>query len=160
MGTLQISIRHGRADDLTALQKLFTETVSVICSKDYDQDQIRVWMSSIENKDRWLDIVTNQFILVAEVHKQIVGFCTLDKESCIDLLYVHKDYQRKGIAYQLYLEIEKEARRKEQRQLNSDVSLTAVPFFEKIGFKVMTKQTVVIRGIKLTNFKMIKELAI
>lgn len=39
-----------------------------------------------------------------------------------------------------------------------EVSITALPFFEKHGFKILEKQTVFIKDIGLINFKMEKEL--
>jgi putative acetyltransferase len=39
------------------------------------------------------------------------------------------------------------------------VSITAHPFFEARGFNVMTEQSVVVRGVALTNFVMEKEIS-
>lgn len=36
----------------------------------------------------------------------------------------------------------------------SEVSITAKPFFEKWGFRIVTQQTIIRKGIELTNFKM------
>ena len=149
-------IREGHLNDIKELQSLFVETISVICKVDYDEEQIEIWTSSIKKQDRWLDILNNQYLLVAENNKKVVGFCSLDKGNYLDFLYVHKDHQRQGIANKLYVEIEKEVIRKKQETITSDVSKTALPFFEKIGFKIITKQTVEIDGVKLTNYKMTK----
>ena len=78
---------------------------------------------------------------------KITGFCTLDKGNYIDLLNVHKDHQRQGIASKLYAEIEIEAKRENRRELKSDVSKTTRPFFESVGFKVIKEQTVKIKGV-------------
>lgn len=61
----QLIVRQGQLDDLPELQKLFVDTVTTICNADYDQQQIEVWTSGIDNKQRWDDIVTKQFVLVA-----------------------------------------------------------------------------------------------
>jgi putative acetyltransferase len=153
---MNITIRKGVLADLTELQQLFVGTVTTVCKTDYTDQQIKVWASSIENKDRWLYIVTKQFLLVAEDQERIVGFCSLEKNNEVDLLYVHKDYQGKEIASRLYAEIEKEAIKKGQTQLIADVSITARPFFEKMGFTVIEEQTVLSQGVKLTNFRMAK----
>jgi putative acetyltransferase len=89
---------------------------------------------------------------------KIVGFASLDNGDYIDLLYVHKDYLRQGLAYKLYTAIEEEVKRQGQTELTSDVSKTARPFFEKVGFVVIKEQTVVRKNVKMTNFKMIKKL--
>lgn len=159
MDSFKLTIRQGHLNDLTDLQNLFVETISTICKTDYNEEQIKVWTSSVEKKDRWLDILTNQYLLVAEDKEKIIGFCSLDKGNYLDLLYVHKDFQRQGIANKLFVEIENEAKRQGQIILTSDVSKTARPFFEKVGFEIITEQTVEIQGINLTNFKMTKKIA-
>lgn len=151
-------IRQANSSDLAEMQKLFANTVSSVCKADYNDDQIRVWASSVENKKRWEDILKNQLVLLALDKTKITGFCTLDKGNYIDFLYVHKDYQRKGIARKLYLLIEKEAKQLKQTQLTSDVSKTARSFFESIGFTVIKEQTFKKSGVEMTNFKMKKEL--
>ncbi|HIF9184953.1 TPA: hypothetical protein ACX6PV_001927 [Photobacterium damselae] len=42
------------------------------------------------------------------------------------------------------------------QKLYSEVSITARPFFEQYGFKVVTAQKVALRGIVLDNFLMQK----
>lgn len=154
-----ITLRKGELNDLKDLQHLFVETVSSVCSADYDVQQIKVWSSSIENKKRWNEILTNQFVLVAQSGEKIVGFASLDNGNYIDLLYVHKEFQRKGLAYALFTNIQEVAKQQGQTELASDVSKTARPFFEKIGFKVVSEQTVVRQGVELTNFRMTKKIS-
>lgn len=134
---------------------MFVDTIRNICKKDYNSEQIDVWTSGIENGQRWQDIMTKQFVLIAQDNVNITGFCTLDN-NCIDLLYVHKDYQRHGIAHRLYTDIEKEAKQQGYLELTADVCKTAKPFFEKAGFKVLNEQKVNVKGVELTNFKMTK----
>lgn len=154
----QITIRKGLLDDLPELQQLFVDSISSICQNDYDSKQINAWISTIENQKRWQELLTNQFVLVAHHQDILVGFCSLDKGNYIDFLYVHKDYQRQGVAYKLYLEIEQEARRQRQTELASDVSKTARPFFEKVGFRVTNEQRVILKDVELSNYKMTKKL--
>ncbi len=47
---------------------------------------------------------------------------------------------------------------KEIKRIFAEVSITARPFFEKQGFTVAEEQTVVLRGVKLINYKMEKYL--
>lgn len=153
-----ITLRKGQISDLGELQQLFVDTISTVCSADYNPEQIKVWTSSVENKDRWEKIITDQFVLVAQKVNEIVGFASLDKGDYIDLFYVHKDHQQQGIAKKLYEAIEAEAKRQGQTALTSDVSITAKPFFGKVGFRVVNDQTVVRHDVELTNYKMEKQL--
>ncbi|WP_035484019.1 GNAT family N-acetyltransferase [Algoriphagus marincola] len=159
--TTEFTIRIGQLDDLDELQKLFLDTITEVCKADYNEDQIEAWISDTknnENRQQWIDILVKQFVLVAQIRNEIVGFITLDNGNYIDLLYVHKNHQRKGIADNLYEKIENEARRQNQPSLNSNVSKTARPFFEKVGFEVIKTQTVLRQNVKLTNYKMEKKI--
>jgi putative acetyltransferase len=149
-------IRQGQHNDITEMQKLFVDTVTTICKADYASDQISAWISGVDNKQRWEDILTKQFVLLAQLADKIVGYATLDNGNYIDLFYVHKDHQRQGIAQRLLDEITNEAKRLKQTTLTSDVSKTARPFFEKNDFKVLTEQNVKIKNVNLTNYKMTK----
>lgn len=150
--------RKGQLEDLQSMQQLFVDTIKNSCQADYNEEQIEVWTASIENTPRWLAIITQQIVVVAEDKGKIVGFASLDNGNYIDLMYVHHAHQRQGIAQQLYKELATTALEAGHTQLYSDISKTARPFFESIGFKVVTEQTVIRKGITLNNFKMVKNL--
>jgi putative acetyltransferase len=140
------------------MQKMFVDTISTICKDDYAPEQIKVWTSSIENTQRWTDKLTSQYFLIAELDNKIVGYASLENNEYIDFLYVHKDFQRQGIADRLYTEIENEAIKRKATVLTSDVSKTAKHFFEKKGFKTLNEQTNIINAVKIVNYKMTKQL--
>ncbi len=158
MDNSKITIRRALLDDLTEMQKLFVETIETVCKKDYLPEQIKVWTSSIEHTNRWTDKLQKQYFLIAQIENKIVGYSSLQDKDYLDILYVHKDFQRQGIANVLYTEIEKEAIKRGSKILNSDVSVTAKPFFEKKGFKLQSEQKNIINGVEITNFKMTKDL--
>jgi putative acetyltransferase len=154
----ELKIGLVKPSDLAELQKLFVDTVSAICSKDYNGQQIAVWSASIKNTKRWHDMIENHFFIVAQIANKIVGFGTLENGSCLDMMYVHKDFQRQGIASKIYSELEKEAIRLNKITLISYVSKTARPFFEKNGFRIISKKRKILQGVEISNYKMTKEL--
>lgn len=156
MDNPEISIRLSKYSDLGEIQRMFVETISAICKDDYSKEQINVWTSSVENTQRWADKLTSQYFLIAELDNKIVGFASLENNSYLDFLYVHKDYQRQGIADRLYSEIEREAIKKKATIIHSDVSKTARPFFEKKGFVTTEAQTIKIQEVEIVNYKMTK----
>jgi putative acetyltransferase len=158
MTNSNISIRLAKSDDLKEMQRIFVDTITAVCSSDYDEQQIRVWVSGVNNTERWIKIMAEQYVIVAEKSDKILGYGTLNNERYIDLLYVHKDYQKQGIAQLLLDEIIKVARQLGQTQLNSDVSKTARPFFIKNGFIQLSEQTNIREGVELINYKMTKYL--
>jgi putative acetyltransferase len=102
MKILEITLSLADITDLPAMQSLFVETVTHVCAKDYTPDQIKIWTASIENAQRWLDIILKQFVQIAWIDGKMVGFGSLDKGNYIDLMYVHKDYQGQGVANAIY----------------------------------------------------------
>lgn len=151
---MDIKIRPATTGDLKEMQTLFVETIKSSCSDDYNQEQMDAWASSVDNTDRWGKILTDQYCIIAESGNMIVGFGSLDNGRYIDLMYVHKDYLRQGIADTIYQELNKESKRMGYLKMTSDVSKTARPFFEKKGFEVVKENIIDINGIEIINFKM------
>ncbi|MDR6487627.1 putative acetyltransferase [Chryseobacterium vietnamense] len=153
-----IIIRKGTDNDLPEMLQLFRATIDEVCKKDYDLQQREAWKSGADHEERWIKVIRDQYVLLALTENKIAGFCTLDQGNYIDLLFVHKDYQHKGIATLLYQQIEKEALLNNKKALTADVSKTARPFFEKSGFQVVQEKTVSVKGVAMINYKMIKHL--
>lgn len=156
MNNSKIIIRPALLSDLEEMQTLFVETIQTVCKKDYLPEQIKVWTSSIEHTNRWTDKLQKQYFLIAQIENKIVGYSSLQDKDYFDILYVHKDFQRQGIANLLYIKIENEAIKRGATILKSDVSINARPFFEKKGFKLQSEQKNIINGVEITNFKMTK----
>ena len=151
-------IRKAVPGDLNELQKIFIDSVTKVCRSDYTFEQINAWASAVDNWKRWEDVLTNQFVAVSQDKNILTGFCSLEKDNYGDFLYIHSDYQRRGIATELYIFIENEAKRLYQKEIFSHVSITAKPFFEKAGFHVLKKQKILLKGVELTNYWMKKRI--
>ena len=66
---------------------------------------ISVWANNADSlKIRHNDLL-NQNTLIAEMNGVIIGFGSIDKSGCLDLLFVHKDYQKQGVATALCNEL-------------------------------------------------------
>jgi putative acetyltransferase len=155
---MNIELRRAEIDDLEAIHDLFVETVNQVCAADYNPEQLRIWTSGVENRSQWINKLTDQYFIVATAGEQIVGFGSLANANYVDFMYVHKDYQRRGIADKLFTSLEDEARRHGAKILKSDVSKTAKGFFEKKGFKTIADQTKTVNSIAITNYRMEKDI--
>ena len=83
-----------------------------------------------------------------------MGFGDIDSNTgYLDRLYVHKDHQGMGIATALCDRLEASA----AGLLVTHASITARPFFEKRGYKLVKEQQIERQGIFLTNYVMIKK---
>src|SRR5690242_10435245 len=158
MNTVDKQIRIGEVADLQAIQEIFEVTIRTVCKRDYNEQQIDAWAAGARFSDRWLHKLTNQYFIVCENAGQLLGFASLDHGNYLDFMYVHKDHQGKGIASALYQAIENEAALQGSDSIVSDVSATAKPFFEKMGFETLKEQIVVIGGVPINNFRMSKQL--
>ena len=89
----------------------------------------------------------------------MVGFADLEADGHLDCMYVHADYQRRGVASRLLSEVEAAGKAQGLNRLYSEVSITARPFFERRGFRVIAPQLVTARGQEFLNYRMEKFLA-
>jgi putative acetyltransferase len=74
------------------------------------------------------------------------------------MLYVRGDAVGRGVGGLLYEAVEQKARGKGLVRLSTEASITARPFFERRGFRIVREQTVSQRGVSMTNFVMEKDL--
>lgn len=146
-------IRKYRTDDLEEIMELFYNTVHTINRRDYNTRQLNVWAGAHPDPEIWDQSLREHYSLVALRDGVIVGFGDMDVIGYLDRLYVHRDYQRQGIATMLLGELE---RGSGKSQITVHASITAKPFFESRGYQVVREQEVERRGVFLTNFIMIK----
>src|SRR6185437_4831475 len=107
---LSIKIRKLEKSDLDDCITLFCNTVHSINIRDYNQSQLDAWAPKQIDKNAWWESLSKNIAYVAEYHSQIVGFGDMSYEGYFDRLYVHQDFQRKGVASALIKKIEEEAR--------------------------------------------------
>ena len=101
-----MEIRKATAEDINELSELYYETITTINSKDYNEEQIKAWASTADRTENLLRRINEQHFFVAESDdKKITGFASLDKPGYLDLLYVHKNFQHRGVATLLLQEI-------------------------------------------------------
>ncbi|WP_158595164.1 GNAT family N-acetyltransferase [Oceanobacillus piezotolerans] len=151
-------IRRFDIKDAKQILKLFRETVLTVNLGDYSEKQVEVWANSTTNAEALGKRLEESFTYVAVIDKQIVGFVNLNNKGEVDLLYIHKNYQRQGIATKLLAQIEKVAKSKGLSEMFTEASITAKPFFELQGYKVLKKQTKNLKGTDFINFIMKKNI--
>ena len=148
-----MSIRPYRPEDCEALARLFYDAVHTVNAKDYTKAQLDVWATGNVDLEAWDRSLTAHFTLVAEENGVITGFGDMDSSGYLDRLYVHRDFQGKGIASVLCDRLESSV----SGLITTPASITARPFFEKRGYRLIKEQQVERQGILLTNFVMEKQ---
>lgn len=148
-----MKIRRYQESDCRELTELFYNTVHIVNAKDYTKEQLDVWATGQADLERWNQSLQAHYSIVAVEDGVILGFGDIDKTGYLDRLFVHAEHQGKGIATTICDQLEQAILGK----ITTHASITAKPFFEKRGYKVIKKQEVERQGIFLTNFVMEKE---
>lgn len=146
-------IRGYQPLDCKALAELFYNTVHTVNAKDYAKEQLDAWTAGAVDLEKWNQSFEEHNSLVAVDGELIIGFGDIDKTGYLDRLFVHSDYQRKGVAAAICDQLEQAV----QERIVTHASITARPFFEKRGYRVVKEQQVERQGIFLTNFVMEKQ---
>lgn len=148
-------IRAYQPADCRALTELFYETVHTVTVRDYTAAQRDAWATGQVDLAAWDASLQAHVSLVVEEDGVLIGFADLDAATgYLDRLYVHKDYQRQGIATALCDALEQATA---ADTLTTHASITARPFFEQRGYRVVREQQVERRGVWLTNYVMEKK---
>ena len=159
MPTMNYNFRLATLADIPELKEMFQSTVRTVNIANYTPEEIEDWASCADNLPHMADLITNLYFLLAlNDANQIIGFSSIRQDGYLHSMFVHKDYQRKGVASFLLRKIEKYAIEHQIKIITSEVSITAKPFFEKNGYQVIKEQRMKANRLELTNYWMRKEL--
>lgn len=155
-----MNIRSYHSDDCQAILSLFYETIHKINRRDYTWEQIEAWANDNSmNPIAWDLSLTHHKTLVAEMDNTIVGFGDLNG-NFLDRLYVHAEYQRRGIATAIMDRLERYTAEQNYATIVTHASITAYPFFRDRNYQLVKEQQVERYGVFLKNMIMQKELLI
>ncbi|WP_322174694.1 GNAT family N-acetyltransferase [Acutalibacter caecimuris] len=146
-------LRAYASADCPALAELFYQTVHAVNARDYTPRQLDAWATGQVDLAAWDRSFREHFTLVAEEKGEIVGFGDIDRGGYLDRLYVHKDYQGRGVATALCQGLERAVG---TGTVVTHASVTAKGFFLRRGYRVCRAQQVERRGVWLRNFVMEK----
>ena len=149
-----ITLRPFRLADAVGLLELFRVTIQRVNAVDYSPDQIRAWASDQISLADWTHRFAGRFTIVAELDGVVVGFTDMETDGHIDRFFVSSSHQRCGIGRSLLSALVDEAHRIGLVKLFTEASITALPFFEAHGFRVLVEQLVLCRGVEFMNYCM------
>lgn len=145
--------------DIPEMRELFRTTVLTVNSKDYTKEEVADWASCGDSIEHWKELLAkNDYIGAIDGQGKIVGFSSMNAEGYLHSMFVHKDWQHKGVASMLLSEVEKMALGYGVHKISAEVSITARPFFEKHGYKMVKEQKAKANRLWLTNYVMEKTL--
>lgn len=149
-----MQIRAYRDDDFSTLCQIFLRAVRETASQHYSPAQIDAW-AQVDDA-RWRQKMATSRVLVAEKEGEVVGFITA-VDRYIDLLFVTPTHSRQGVASALLAELFALI---PTGTLTVEASITARGCFERLGFSVLRRQQVELRGENFTNYLMIRKPAL
>ncbi len=153
-------VREFKISDTEEIMHLFYDTIHRINIRDYSSEQVDAWAPKDMNYAQWSEQLQSKMTYVAEEEGKIIGFAELEKTGHIGCFYCHADYQSRGVGTRLLNQIQLTAKNLGIQKLFTEASITARPFFECLGFRVITPQEVERRGMKFINYVMEKDIGI
>ena len=146
-----MTIRKAIVEDLDKILNLFVKSIEGSCASDYTPAQRDVWTASVHDKEKWVKRIDNQYFLVAEIGDDMAGFASLDNRNYIDLMFVNPTFQGRGVAKSLLQNLLEHSN---EAKITVHASITAEPFFERNGFKLVKENRFKLRGVDIINYEM------
>jgi N-acetylglutamate synthase-like GNAT family acetyltransferase len=133
----QIAVRRATQDDSVAVHDVVLRALLDTNAKDYpaaviDRLVLTLPEKVASNLDTW-------HAFVAIVGGRVVGTASLSG-NIVKSVYIHPDYQRRGVATKLMGEIENAALAQSVRSLDVQSSITAQPFYAVRGFNIVQEK--------------------
>ncbi|MBO0805418.1 MAG: GNAT family N-acetyltransferase [Nocardiopsaceae bacterium] len=158
---VDVTIRGYRRRDAGDVADVFYRSVREVALSDYTPEQVRAWVPGrwdAEKEHRRSG--DGRLVLVAEGESgRVVAFIDLEPDGHIDRLFSAPEAAGRGVASRLYDALEAAARGQDIERLYTEASELARRFFERKGFTVTERQDMVLRGVRLHNYRMAKILA-
>lgn len=152
-------IRELSRVDAPRMCEMFRETVLHVNSQDYTREEVEDWAScgdSVEHMEELLS--NNRYVGAFDKQNHIIGFSSMNASGYLHSMFVHKEWQKKGIASALLMQVERYAKEYGVSEISAEVSITARPFFEKRGYRVIKVQKQRANKLHLTNYWMKKQI--
>lgn len=151
-------MRKWRPRDLDATIEIFRRAVHELASGDYTPEELEAWAPQASDFGAWKRRMENSRGWIFESTGKPGGFITTDAPGHIDLLYVHPDFKRMGVATALLELLVADAVTRGIDTLRTEASRTAKPFFGQAGFSLLRTERVERGGVALERFVMERRL--
>ncbi|MBI4452125.1 GNAT family N-acetyltransferase [Candidatus Woesearchaeota archaeon] len=156
-----MKIRKARLRDARRISRLMCDTIRLVNSKNYSQNQIKVWVNSnTTTKIKESINNSNKLIFVATDNGKIAGVASLNlKEMELGSLYIKHNIHKKGIGTRLLEYIERYAKNNGFKKLKLGSTITALEFYKNNGYKTIRKNHyIILQGVKIQCILMSKRL--
>ena len=133
-------LRTLRFEDVPEVLRLVARAVAVGCRAHYDDEQMAAVRAAYAGT-LFVEALGSFESVVAEVDGRLAGFAQLDPAACrLRALFVDAEHQGHGLGRALIAEIEARAARRGCARVHGAMSLNAVPFYARVGFRALGPQ--------------------
>jgi putative acetyltransferase len=137
-----VALRPFLPADAPRCAAIFRASIEEIASEDYSEAQCEAWAARAEDEVAFGKGLAGALTLVATEDGEIAGFASLKGDSHIEMLFVDPEHARRGVATVLLEALTTLARARGAKELTSDVSDTAKPLFDRLGFQSLRRNLV------------------
>ena len=161
---MSYTIRPYRDGDAPALADMLQASISEIGAHAYTSEQVEAWAARHPGADRLCERAASGAMLfvAADSDDHPVAFSLLEADGHLDMLYCHPAHTRRGLAEQLLIAAETEAKRLALSRLYTEASELARPAFERSGYTVTRRRDFTIehagKDVPIHNYAMEKAL--
>ncbi|MBB4197665.1 GNAT family N-acetyltransferase [Rhodoblastus sphagnicola] len=153
-----IALRPALPADAPALAALFRASVETLGVEDYSQAQVEAWSALADDEAAFAQKLAEKLTIVALANGALAGFAALKGTDALDMLYVHPNFARRGVATALCDALEKLSSARHAKKLTVDASDSAEPFFARRGYVAQQRNMVFLGDEVLGNTTMTKDL--
>jgi len=153
-----IALRPALPADSPALAALFRLSVETLGAEDYSQAQVEAWSALAEDEAEFAKKLAGKLTIVALADGALAGFAALKGTDFLDMLYVHPNFVRRGVATALCEAMEKLSAARHAKKLSVDASDSADKFFARRGYVAQKRNMVFLGDEVLGNTTMTKDL--
>jgi putative acetyltransferase len=155
---MAIALRPALPADAPALAALFRASVEVLGAEDYSEAQVEAWSALADDEAEFAKKLASKLTIVALADGALAGFGALKGTDVLDMLYVHPNFARRGVASALCDALEKLSLARHAKKLTVDASDSAESFFSRRGYVAQRRNMTFLGEEVLGNTTMTKEL--
>jgi len=153
-----IIIRKAKLEDKVATNDAHKRSIREVCSKDYNEEQIRIWSDVTYSDEIWENSLKNDIYYVLEKDTVIEGFIHgrihSDNTGEIMGLYFTPAIMGQGYGRKAFELVMKEILKSNPTKVIISGTKTALPFYKAMGFKVVEVKQSNIRGTVIETNEM------
>ena len=134
-----MNIRRFEEQDAKAVSELIRKTIRISNTKDYPVELMEQLIEA-ESPEHVLERASWTHFYVAEEQDNIIGCGAIgpywgkEDESSLFSIFVHPDYQGKGIGRMIVGALEQDEFALRARRIEIPASITGLPFYRKMGY--------------------------